>query len=85
MESTSIAQFWKSFDTNSLQIVASGTQEGGLYRLKSSHSLLEKSKSHLLNILKGRHAMVAQEEPCCGMLGLVILTTILFKNFPLHS
>ena len=27
-------------DTNSLQIVASGTQEGGLYHLKSSHSPL---------------------------------------------
>ena len=50
-------------DTNSLQIVASGTQEGGLYHLKSSHSPLEKSKSHLLNVLKGCHAMVAQEDP----------------------
>ena len=47
-------------DTNSLQIVASGTQEGGLYSPKNSHSPLEKSKSHLL---QGSHALVAQEDP----------------------
>ena len=54
---------WKVIDINSLQIVASGTQEGGLYRLQSSHSPIKKSKSHLLNVLKGCHAMVAQEDP----------------------
>ena len=48
--------------TNSLQIVASGTQEGGLYHLKSSYSPLKKSKSRLLRVLHDCHALVAQED-----------------------
>ena len=53
----------KVTDTKNLQIVASGTQEGGFYCLKSSHSPLENSKSPILPVLQGCHALVAQEDP----------------------
>jgi hypothetical protein len=49
-------------DISSLQIVASGKEEGGLYRLKSSKSPMDKSKSHFLQVLQSQHALMAHED-----------------------